>query len=213
MRTFVINLDSDVGRWNRYRSQDVVRVRACPREEVDSVTDERVVSRYNTRRDFHLGKCGCLISHQAVLDHIVVSKYDTPTLVLEDDAVVDEYCSELLEDYPKDHYIFLAGFFHDKKMMAKEVPKDIPRTQGLNKVDYNYFRIMCTQAYVIPNWEVAKKILDYYDSLKRWRAADVMLMGIPVPTLYQYPACFVEDSVESNINKKTKYSNAFYGRS
>ena len=97
-------------------------------------------------------------------------------------------------------------------MSSSDIPAGIPRVQGLNKIDKNLFRIICLQAYVIPNWEVADKILNHYKSLPRWRAADIMITDVPVPMLYQYPACFIEDSVESSITKKTKFSDAFYVR-
>jgi GR25 family glycosyltransferase involved in LPS biosynthesis len=212
MRTFVINLDSHPDRWEKFRNTEYIRHRATPRQEVPGFMDKKVVSRHNTRREFHLGKCGCLTSHLSVLIHIVDSRYESPSLILEDDAVIDATCSPLLDSYPRDHFIYLAGFFHNKLMSSNEVPSGIPRVKGLNKIDKNLFRIICLQAYVIPNWEVADKILNHYKSLSRWRAADIMITDVSVPMLYQYPACFIEDSVESSINKKTKFSDASYGR-
>ena len=72
-----------------------------------------------------------------------------------------------------------------------------------------------TMAYVIPNWQVASALLHYIHSLKRWKAMDMMIPGSPIPMLYQYPACFVEDKTPSTINTAPdyqKHANASYER-
>ena len=48
--------------------------------------------------------------------------------------------------------------------------------------------------------------------LKRWRAADVIIPSVVDKVSYQYPGCFIEEDVPSQIcNKKIhKHPNEFY---
>jgi GR25 family glycosyltransferase involved in LPS biosynthesis len=211
MRTIVINLDTATDRWEKYKNKDVIRWRATPREEVSDKCDKKMLSMWNCSRDHHLGKCACSTSHMSVLQHIVDEKYEDNTLIQEDDSVVGEGCSEMRDEYPRDNFIYLAGFFHKVKMTDDTKPEVVSEV-GLNLIDDKNLRIICMSAYVIPNWEVAKTILDFWHKKKRWKCNDIMIHEVPLPKLYQYPACFVEDNVKSNLKSKSKFSNSVYDR-
>lgn len=69
-----------------------------------------------------------------------------------------------------------------------------------------------TLSYYIPKWEIAEEIFQQLSNLKRWRAIDVVYGNILKNVKYVYPACFVEEPYDSQIqnHRKNKHSNEFY---
>jgi hypothetical protein len=125
-------------------------------------------------------------------------------MINEDDAV---QVKDLPTEYPKDCIIYLGGFFHQTKMMD-DAPVNINSKDGINYL--GDFRILMTMSYIIPNWGVAKEILNYIDGIQRYKAIDIMLGNIGIPKFYEYPACFIEEGCESTISKKNKKANDKY---
>ena len=54
-------------------------------------------------------------------------------------------------------------------------------------------------------------MINHIDSLKSFRAIDIMIHDIPIKNYVSYPASFKERSLQSQIRKdKKKFSNEFY---
>lgn len=204
MKKFFINLDRDTSRAEKFNDTDYIRWRATPREEVSEELNKQMLSYYNLSIKAHLGKCGCFHSHIKLYEHIIKNKLND-VLIVEDDAV---QVNELPTDYPKDSLIYVGGFFHNKKMTNNK-KVIIKSTDGINTLPDEY-RILMTMSYIIPTWEVAEDILKKILSLKRYKAIDVLLGNIDIKRVYNYPACFEEEGVESTINKKSKKATKYY---
>jgi GR25 family glycosyltransferase involved in LPS biosynthesis len=204
MNKFYINLLDDHERRQKFLGKAYHRWEAVSREEVPEFVDKKMISFYNFPRKAHLGRCGCFCSHVELLKYIANNELNN-CLIVEDDAV---QVKDLPKEYPRDAITYVGGFFHNIKMMDNS-KVNIDSKEGLNALDPKY-RILMTLSYIIPNWKVAKEIVDYIDARPRYKAIDIMLGNIGIPKYYEYPACFVEEGSLSTISKKTKKSNDKY---
>ena len=201
---FFINLDKDIHRHEKFNQTDFIRWSATSREEVSEELNKKMISYYNYPKKSHLGRCGCFQSHINLLEHIVNNKLNN-VLIVEDDAV---QVDSIPADYPKDSLIYLGGFLHNKQMTNNKKVL-LESADGINNLPDDY-RILMTLSYIIPTWEVADDILKKIKLLKRYRAIDILLGNLDIKKSYIYPACFIEEGVESTINKKSKKSNKYY---
>jgi GR25 family glycosyltransferase involved in LPS biosynthesis len=207
MIKFYINLDSCADR-KEYFDSSFKRWIATPRDKVDDLTDKRMISYHNVTRDYHLGKCGCFKSHTLLLQYIVDNKINN-VLICEDDA-------EQISPLPFVHelgegFVYLGGYFLNKKRTEGEYKGDSGSVEGLNELIDKEFDVCMTMSYYIGSWEVAKELLDEINSLKRWRAIDILYMKSKVSKKYYFPAIFKERPLESTIRKgKRKHANEYY---
>ena len=205
MYKFFINLDDCSDRL-KFFDDSWTRWSATSRSQVDNLTDKKMVSYYNVTRDYHLGKCGCFLSHKLLLKHIVDNKLDK-VVVCEDDAF-------LLKDLPEDlgeGFVYLGGYFLNKKRTEGAFKGQSDSVNGLNNLTDKNFDVCMTMSYYIGTWEVASSLLEEIDELKRWRAIDILYMKSVIDKKYYYPAIFSERPLLSTIRKnKKKYANEFY---
>jgi GR25 family glycosyltransferase involved in LPS biosynthesis len=164
---------------------------------------KKMVSYHNINPNEHKAKVGCLVSHTNLWRYIVCNKMKN-VLILEDDAVEVGYFPKNL---PTDGVTYLGGLTWNLKTL--DGAKKISFSEGIYLVDD--FKILMTMSYYIPNWEIAKELLDYVESQKRWRAIDVMMTKSPSTFYISYPASYEERGDQSLIRKtKNKRSNKFY---
>tara|TARA_R110002050_G_scaffold101904_3_gene210306 strand:+ start:379 stop:1020 length:642 start_codon:yes stop_codon:yes gene_type:complete len=204
---FYINLNEDTERAAKYKwLRQYQRFPALSREDVPEYIDKKMISMWNIKRSKHLGRCACFMSHIALLIHIVKHKLND-VLILEDDAIK---CDTIPTNYKQDGITYLGGLFHQNKMMDQSPVQIWRQDQGINEKS-NEFRILMTMAYIVPTYEIANKMLDYFTKRKRYSAIDIMFNDLPFPKYYQFPACFIEEGAQSTIDpdKKT-HANKFY---
>lgn len=205
MNKYFINLNSCPDRikyfdnsWNRYE--------AISRDLVSDSTSKKMISYYNVKPEYHMGKCGCFCSHTNLLKMIVDNKLNK-VIVCEDDA-------ELMHEIPSDlgdGFVYLGGFFLNKKKTDGEYKLPHNSVEGLNDLSDKDFTVAMTMSYYIGTWEVAEEILKEINSLKRWRAIDILYINCKFEKKYFYPAIFRERRIESTIRKnKKKFSNEYY---
>ena len=73
------------------------------------------------------------------------------------------------------------------------------------------FRILMTMSYIVPRWEIAEIILNFFNHKDRLRAIDIMYEDLPLPIYYKYPASFREDICPSTIDSsKSKRATPYY---
>ena len=205
MIKYVINLKSATERLEKYNLEEFKRHEATSRQEVSEELDKRIVSMYNLPRHNHLARCACFHSHYTLLKKIVFLKQNN-VLILEDDAIPSGH--PMPDTFDPNALTYVAGWFHQIKMMDNsQVIYD--SKCGVNEL--GDFRIVGAVAYVIPRWEVAAAILEHLDNKKRWRAIDIEFYNLPIDKKYIYPAPYLEDRSESQIDTKRKrYTNEYY---
>ena len=206
MITFVINLKNSTDRWEKYKETDYIRWEATDKDDVDIDTKWKMISMYNYPLDKHLGRCACFLSHIKLLKHIVESKLND-VLILEDDAIK---CDDVPVNYDKDGITYLGGWAHSKSMSnGRNVIINDNQNKGIFKK--GDFRILMTMSYIVPTWHIAEKILIHIESLKRYRAIDVLYDNLPMPIYFKYPSSFIEDICPSTIDiSKKKRADQFY---
>lgn len=206
MRKYFINLDNSKDRASHF-DKSWTRWRATGRKEVSNEIDKKMCSYWNIERNNHLGKCGCLLSHIELLNHIVENKYDK-VLICEDDA---EQISEI-PNLSVDHdFVYLGGFFMSKKRTDGNYKEEVISEEGMNPLKDKPFDIFMTMSYYIGKWEVAKELRDWILSQKRYKAIDVMYANSKIDKYYYYPAIFKERNIQSTIRKNKKKSpNKYY---
>ena len=172
----------------------------------DCESCKKMVSYHNVAKTpQHLAKTGCFLSHSKLLKHIVDYKLNK-VIIVEDDALQIRDLPEVMPDT----FCYLGGFIRNKKITSKE-KIEIEHKEGLNTLDEKY-RMVCCLSYYIPRWEIAEDLYNKLMGLKRWRAIDVSLPNLLPETNYIYPAIYVEQPCESQIQnkKKKKFANEFY---
>jgi GR25 family glycosyltransferase involved in LPS biosynthesis len=205
MNKFVINLDRSTDRLQHY-DNSYQRWKGVDGKELsdDDPIINKMFSPYNLKnKNQHLGKCGCLLSHKNLWEHIINNKLNN-VLIVEDDA---EQISELpdINDLPKDGITYFGGFFHSINV-RNTIIGDIQSNDKVNKVKSN-FRILTTLSYYIPSYDICEKL---YSELKKWekkrfRAIDIMLSKFNMDKYYYYPAIYIERNVPSLINEEKKH--------
>ena len=208
MRKFVINLSVSKDRWEHYKDTEYERWDAVSFDKVSDEDSKRVNSRYNINPKTHLCKTACLLSHLSLWEHIVENQIDN-VLILEDDA---NQVSLLKTNYNQDGITYVGGSTYSPKM--SDGFKTIELDKGVHLVNHEEYRVLQTVSYVIPNHEIAKKLIDFIKAKKRWKAVDVMLGEVhKIMNVYiSYPASFVERKEPSQIHsyKRVKYANQYY---
>ena len=209
MKIFVINMEGATDRWSHYKSKEYNRWLATDARDMhpEDHKIKRMVSYYNIDPKEHKAKIGCLTSHLNIWRYMVMNKMDD-ILILEDDAdrVRDIPGSSEL---PDDGITYFGGITWNPKITDGH--KKVNFNTGINKINFDEYRVLMTMSYYIPCWQIAKEMMDHIESKSRWRAVDIMMKDIPMPQYVLYPARFVERPVPSQIrSKKNKYSNEDY---
>ena len=172
----------------------------------DCESCNKMISYHNARNTpQHLAKTGCFLSHLNLLKHIVENKLNK-CIVLEDDAL---QVNQLPEDLP-DTFCYLGGIIMNKKITSKE-KIIVEHKEGINTLDEKY-RMVTTLSYYIPRWEIAQDLYNKLMGLKRFRAIDIVYGNIIENPKYIYPAVYIEEPFESQIQNKriNKHANEFY---
>lgn len=207
---FVINLNRSQDRFKKYFDNSYTRWEAIDYKDLQDNNDifKRMISYYNLDENEHKAKCACFLSHYNLLKYIVKNKLNN-CLILEDDAELVRNLPNI-NDLQKDGIIYFGGFFHNKLMTNnKKIVHE--SKEGINKLDKSNMRILMTLSYFIPSYLIAQKIIDYIDSLNRYRAIDIILYQVPIDNYYVYPSVYIERCIESQIRKnKKKHSTELY---
>ena len=212
---FFLNLDRSPDRRRNF-DETWTRFEACDGSAFpdDEPILKRMVSMWNLKEKEHRAKCGCWQTHYNMLSHIRNNKLNR-VIVVEDDAIqVNDIDMDVLSRCKT--FTYLGGYFghvkmYDGHMKADECPESV---YGLNQIDKTECRMLMMVAYYIPNWTIARDILDYLDSKARVRALDCQIYNIvKVPLDYIYPALFIEDrDAKTTIHQvsRKKHPNQYY---
>lgn len=211
MKTFVINLDEATDRLKHYSGTNAHRWSATHYNAVRDEDAKRMISYHNVPKKNHLCKTACFISHLLLWEHIVKHKLNS-VLILEDDAMKRNF--NFIGGFPQDGITYLGGATYTPLMTGKFIEVDLK--EGINKIDFEKYRMLMTMSYHIPTYEIAQKLIDMVMNRRRWRAVDVMLGDIQknehLEAYVYYPAVYTERPNESQIQTKSrnKFASIYY---
>ena len=169
---------------------------------------ERMISMYNINPQEHKAKTACWLSHYNILKKISEQRL-MRCIVVEDDA-------QPMSELPAPHelgneFTYLGGYFSNLKLTKGHLRDKVLSKPGLNELNRETHRMLMMLSYYIPHYDIATRIISYFDSLPRVRAIDCMMHAVPVPMNYVYPALFVEAPGPSTIRaKKNKHCTTDY---
>tara|TARA_R110001592_G_scaffold305098_2_gene577700 strand:- start:1875 stop:2519 length:645 start_codon:yes stop_codon:yes gene_type:complete len=196
MKVFVINAYEE--RRNKYDE----RYTMFPAVLAKDITNEdcKDYSFYwNIKDKLRNNIVACSLSHKKCLEHIVHNKIDR-SIIIEDDAIIDFSRLDELKEYKEFTYIggdIRPPLLKDDKDFKKEM---IISNVGKNKIDTDKFVILGCFGMYLPDWEIAKMIIDNIPVNTKEKAIDVEMKKLQKKELikyYHYPAIstlYLEDA-------------------
>ena len=195
-------MDCDKDRMSKYKNP--TRVPAIVGKDTPKEFKDRFQLRYNTGDKKIGGIMGCFASHIKVLNKIIKENLKN-VLVLEDDSSEIKKLPAKLKDFP--HAVYLGGWIVQPKI--KDINKPVNKNKfirGINKIDYNKFRILETRAYFIPNKEEAKRMLDIINKAPKLKNLDIFFSNNEMIKYFYYPAVSLQTTgLKSSIDEKNVY--------
>ena len=167
MKIFVINMEGATDRWSHYKDKEYKRWLGTHHKELrdDDPRFKKMISYHNINPIEHKSKVGCMVSHLNIWKYIVMNKLED-ILILEDDAdrVRDIPSSGQL---PDDGITYFGGITWSPKITDGQ--KKINFNTGINKINFDEYRVLQTMSYFIPRWEIAKEMIESIESRPRYR--------------------------------------------
>ena len=152
---------------------------------------------YNTKQKSIIRKLGCIAAHRKAL-LAIYSNQTHNNLILEQDA--DLMIS--LPMPPKDS-CYMGGWIVPPRITraGKDKVNIKPKT-GLNKIDYDKFKIITTHSLYIKTPEEATDLLDKTIQPEKLKPYDVFLADERYFKQFYYPSVFVQEAHVSEIDDK-----------
>lgn len=175
-KTYFINLDENIDRWNKISHKSITRFPAINGKLLDKekLINKGVIAEKNILK---LGQIGCALSHINVLK-LIKEQDEEYGLILEDDVIIPDNFSINKLNLPKDFDIIFLGGCNIK---GQKVTKNLIKPTGFNG-SYN----LCWHA-VLVNKERVDKILNVLTPL--YRPIDSQLRDFykELDVYYYYP--------------------------
>tara|TARA_Y100000817_G_C16854674_1_gene543533 strand:+ start:1796 stop:2614 length:819 start_codon:yes stop_codon:yes gene_type:complete len=197
---------------NKYRSR-ICHIEWIPAEYLQlTQCNQKLLkdlnTRYNTQKKKILAKLGCIAAHRKALLAIYSSKTNN-NIVLEEDSV---FASKL--PVPPKESCYMGGWIVPPQITkAGKVIPDVKPIPGINKIEYDKFKMLMTHALFIKTHEEALKLFHttIADKIKNY---DVHLNDVKLINKFFFPPIFVQDDHVSEIeglrNNNDQFST-FYG--
>ena len=166
-------------------------------------------TRWNTSGKIILAKLGNIAAHRKALLAIYSSKTNN-NIILEEDSVF----GTIKLPPPPNVSCYMGGWIVPPQITkAGKIIPDINPKKGINKINYDKFKIIMTHALFIKSYNEALKLFQttITDKIKNY---DIHLNDVKILTNFYYPPIFVQDDHVSEIeglkNNNDKHSS-FYG--
>jgi len=150
---------------------------------------------YNTKKKSIIAKLGCTAAHRKAL-LAIYSNQTHNNLILEEDATL----LNTLPLPPKES-CYMGGWIvppHVSK--AGKIKIDVHPKKGLNKINYDKFKIITTHSLFIKSHEEATELLDKTIQPDKLKNYDIFLAGDRSLKFYYYPSVFVQEKHKSEIS-------------
>ena len=199
---FVINLDRSTSRMANYNESPPIKLTgkkikytrfpAVDGSKLSKKECDKMISLWTISKKHQQNKMGIFLSHMKLLRHIVKKRLNG-TLILEDDA--DLRNVKIPKKTAKlDGICFFGGWATSNKVKDQHLPLRFnPIYKGDNKpvintIDKDNYRIIQARAYYIPNWKIARELVNFIDGYERVRAVDIMFERFPKTKYFLFPA-------------------------
>jgi len=156
---------------------------------------KKLKTMYNTKKKSIIAKLGCTAAHRKAL-LAIYSNQTHNNLILEEDA---ELMSTL--PVPPTQTCYMGGWIVPPLISKTgKVKVDLTPRSGLNKIDYDKFKIITTHALFIKSHEEATELLDMTIEPEQLKPYDIFLAGKQFFKAYYYPSVFVQSQHRSEIS-------------
>lgn len=152
---------------------------------------------YNTKQKSIIRKLGCIAAHRKAL-LAIYSNQTNNNLILEEDAVL----TTKLPNPPKES-CYMGGWIVPKQISKTgKVVIDVKLKRGINKIDYETFKIITTHSLFIQSHQQATELLDMTIQPEKLKPYDIFLAEQEYFKTFYYPSIFVQESHKSDIDDK-----------
>jgi|TARA_B110000208_G_scaffold12605_1_gene15457 hypothetical protein len=152
---------------------------------------------YNTKDKSIIAKLGCIAAHRKAL-LAIYSNQTKNNLILEEDATL----SGPLPPVP-DESCYMGGWIVPPQISKTgKVKINIKPKKGLNKINYEKYKIITTHALFIKKIDKATEMLDSTIKPERLKNYDVHLADNKYFTYFYYPPTFIQGKHVSDIDGK-----------
>ena len=196
---FVINLDRDKKKWEKYKDDNrFIRFTACDGMKTGKSNPyyKKLKIMWNASDKKRKCTAGILNSHMTLL-HQIVNKKLNKVLVIEDDAIIDfkKLKSINLNHLPQDSIIYFGGSltpptsFKDKSFNYKKTIQSFKR--GINKINSKKYRILGGHGYYFPTWKIAENLLTILNKKEKLKPLDTEMTYLQrkgIIKYFYYPA-------------------------
>ena len=160
---------------------------------------------HNTKQKRIMATLGVIAAHRKALLSIYSNQTDN-NIILEDDALLMNALP-----LPPKKSCFIGGWIIPPKItQIGKVKLNIKPKKGLNKIDFDTFKILCSHSLFIKTHEEATKLLDMTIQPEKLKNYGIFLSDTKFFDSYYYPSLFVqEQTIEGNKVVKNKRN---YGR-
>ena len=154
-------------------------------------------TRYNTKPDKILSKLGCIGSHRKAL-LAIYNRKSSNNIILEADAEL----SDILPEPPTTSCYFGGWIIPPKFSLPAISPTDIQPLKGLNKINYDKFKVIMNHAIFIKTPQEAMEVFQttIVNKIKNY---DIHFSNSKLVNHYYYPPIFCQGRHVSEIDKKT----------
>ncbi len=163
---------------------------------------------YNTKEKSIIAKLGCIAAHRKAL-LAIFSNQTRNNLILEEDANL----SGPLPVPPKES-CYMGGWIvppHVSK--AGKAKIDVKPKKGINKINYEKFKVITTHALFVETPEEAMILLESTILPEKMKNYDIHLADCEMFDAYYYPPVFVQgkhkSDIEDKVNKNDEHTHNY----
>jgi len=152
---------------------------------------------YNTKKKSIIAKLGCIAAHRKAL-LAIFSNQTHNNLIIEEDAGLMNTLP-----LPPGKSCYMGGWIVPPLIShTGKVKIDISPHRGINKIDYDKFKIVTTHALFIKDHDEATELLDMTIQPEKLKPYDIFLANEMFFKDFYYPSIFVQESHKSEIDDK-----------
>ena len=159
---------------------------------------------YNTKKRSIIAKLGCIAAHRKAL-LAIFSNQTHNNLILEEDAGLMNTLP-----LPPGKSCYMGGWIIPPMIsQTGKVKIDIKTHRGVNKINYEKFKIITTHALFIKGHDEATQLLNMTIEPEKLKPYDIFLAQEKTFNYFYYPSIFVQEKHKSEISGEGADANYY----